>query len=132
MGRPKKEIDWDEVEKRIEIGNTARQIATCMRIGLNIFYDKFKEKYDVSFGDIRDDYVECGKANIEYNQYLKALEGSIPMLTWLGKVKCGQKEPESVALVAANQPIIDQNHLIMQLQHRITELEANANKPKAE
>jgi hypothetical protein len=58
--------------------------------------------------------------------------GNTTMLIFLARCRLGMREPDIVQHLAPNQDRLDQSHLIMELQHKITELEANANKPKAE
>lgn len=130
MARPPKPINWDIVEKRMEAGNKARDIAMAFNIDINNFYDRFKKEYGCSFGDYAQPSLELGKSNILYTQYMKALAGSVPMLTWLGKVICGQREPELLSSTPPLQNEIDKDHIIMTLQHQIAELR-NANKPEA-
>jgi hypothetical protein len=102
MARPPKIIDWDEVELRMQAGNSAREIATSCRICINTFYEKFKEEFQCSFQDYWDKSSQCGKANIEYEQYKKAMSGNVQMLLWLGQVKCGQKVSDTNAHTSPN------------------------------
>ncbi len=124
MARPEKIIDWKQVEQRMEAGNSARQIASVFRIDINTFYDRFKKEYGKGFADFFDGFSECGKANIEYTQYLKALSGNVQTLLWLGQVKCGQKIPDGSN---QNTPpldvIIEKDNENMQLKAKIAKLE---------
>ncbi len=54
---------------------------------------------------------------------MKALSGNTQLLIWLGKVKLGQREPDMLSATPSNQDDIDKDQIIMQLQHKITELE---------
>lgn len=129
MARPKKPINWDIVEKRMEAGNSAREIAKHLRIDINTFYDRFKEEFECGFADYYDGMPQCGNADIVFTQHMKALSGNVQMLIYLGKVKCEQKEPETTMTLAANQNQLDQSHRIMELEHQLEELKADANKP---
>jgi len=94
MARPKKEINWEIVEKKMEAGCSAREIAAGI-CEINTFYDRFKEKYGKSFGDYADDYYSIGDGNIKFTQYMKALSGNNNMLLLLGRERLGQgKEQE--------------------------------------
>jgi hypothetical protein len=121
MARPKKTINWDLVEKRMEAGNSAKEIAKHLRIDINTFYDRFKEEYKCSFSDFADGITECGIADIVFTQHMKALSGNVQMLIYLGKVKGGQKEPEATMTLAANQTQLDQSHRIMELEHQLAQ-----------
>lgn len=132
MARPLKEINWDIVEKRMEAGNKGKSIAEAFHVDLDTFYRRFKQHYGFRFGDYAVHFYECGDDNLAYTQYMKALSGNTTMLTWLGKVRLGQREPDMLSATPANQQEIDKDQIIMQLQHKLLELEENANKSKAE
>ncbi len=94
MARPKKEINWEIVEKKMEAGCSAREISAGI-CDLDTFYNRFKERYGKSFGDYSDDYYSIGDGNIKFTQYMKALSGNNNMLLLLGRERLGQgKEQE--------------------------------------
>lgn len=93
MARPPKEVNWAEVERRLEAGNSARVIAGVNHLDINTFYDKFKKHYGCSFQDYACKYGnfrDQGKQNIAFMQYMQALKGSSNMLTLLGREWLGQ------------------------------------------
>ncbi len=96
MARTPKEIDWNKVKTRIEAGNSAKSIAFAHDINIDTFYDRFKKEFGCNFSDYSDPAKETARDNIEYVQYQKALSGNDRMLIWLGKIKCGQKEPDQI------------------------------------
>lgn len=97
MARPKKEIDWNIVEKKMESGCSAREICSGV-CDLDTFYNRFKEHYGKSFGDYSDDYYSVGDGNIKFTQYMKAISGNTNMLTLLGRERLGQgKEQEKIS-----------------------------------
>ncbi len=97
MGRTKKEINWDIVEKKIEAGLSAKAIAGGM-CEINTFYDRFKEHFGKNFADYADEIRCVGPANVQFTQYMKALAGNTNMLMLLGREWLGQgKEPEKVS-----------------------------------
>jgi hypothetical protein len=122
MARPKKEINWDIVEKRMEAGNSAKKIAKHLRIDINTFYDRFKKEYNCCFADFADGITECGIGDIEFTQHMKALQGNVTMLMYLGKVKCGQKEPEQSTLLAPHQDMLELRHENMLLKAEIDKI----------
>jgi len=98
MARPKKEINWELVEKRMEAGCTAREITAAVRVDLDTFYNRFKEQFGKGFGDYSDDFYSAGDANLKFTQYMKALSGNNNMLMLLGRERLGQgKEQEKVS-----------------------------------
>ena len=94
MARTKKDINWDVVEKRMECGSSAREISGALRIEINTFYDRFKRQYGKSFADYAGNYVETGKGNIRFTQYMKALSGNVNLLLMLGKEWLSQGKEE--------------------------------------
>lgn len=136
MARPLKEINWDVVEKLIECGCSGVEIAAKFRIKSDTFYERFKKEYGCSFQDYRGEAQEAGLADIRSMLQAKALNNKAPgnsnLLIFLARCKLGMREPDVVHSLAANQNQIDQTHTIMQLQHRISELEGNGNQSQTE
>ena len=94
MARPKKDINWDIVEKKIEAGCSAKEIYTGV-CDSDTFYNRFKDYFGKSFSDYSDDYYSVGNGNIKFTQYMKALAGNVPMLMLLGRERLSQgKEQE--------------------------------------
>jgi hypothetical protein len=131
MARPQKEINWEVVEKLIESGCSGVEIAGKFRIQSDTIYRRFKEEYGCSFQDYRVESQEAGLADLRAMIHTKALNNKAPgnsnLLIFLARCRLGMREPEATHTLAANQNQIDQTHTIMQLQHRIAELEAYAN-----
>jgi hypothetical protein len=96
MARPKKEINWTEVEKRIEMGQKGIQIANCLRIDTDTFYRRFKQEYEERFEDYTARLTPCASDNILFLQYVKAMQGNIKMLELLGQEWCGQGKGEDI------------------------------------
>lgn len=132
MARHKKEINWDVVELYIKSGCSQTKIAESLFIEPDTLRARVKEKYDMDYSVFSVALRSEGEMLIEAQQFQKAMKGYWPALQWLGKVKLGQREPELLNQMAANQAHIDQTHTIMQLQHRIAELESNGHKSETE
>lgn len=134
MARPKREINWEVVEKLIECGCNGKEIAAKFKLDPDTFYDRFRKEYGCRFADYSGDAAECGKAEIRSMLYAKALNNKAPgnatLLLFMARCTLGMREPEVASLMAANQQQIDQTHEIMRLQHEIAELKANADKPE--
>lgn len=119
MARPQKFIDWNIVEKKIEAGCSAKEIAGSM-CDINTFYDRFKEEYGESFSDYYDRLYSQGDGNIRFIQYMKAMAGNIPMMNLLGRERLGQGKDE-----VKNSPfedIIAMRHENMMLKAEINEI----------
>lgn len=124
MGNYKKEINWDMVELYLKAGCSQVKIAECFHVHRDTLRERAEEKYGKEWSAFSASLHSEGEALIEAAQYQKAMKGYWPALQWLGKVRLGQREPESTLLVAANQQHIDQSHRIMELEHEIAELKA--------
>lgn len=125
MGTHKKEINWDVVELYVKSGCTQTRIAAAFFIDGDTLRARVKERYGVDYSVFSAALRGEGEALIEAQQFQKAMKGYWPALQWLGKTRLGQREPELLNQMAANQTQIDQTHTIMQLQHRIAELEGD-------
>ncbi len=136
MARPIKEINWDVVDKLIEAGCNAKEISAKFRIDTDTFYGRFKKEHNCGFQDYSAKRAEAGIADLRSMMLAKALNNSAPgnitMLIFLARCRLGMREPDIIQHLAPNQDRLDQSHLIMELQHKIAELEANANKSKTE
>ncbi len=128
----KKEINWELVELYIKAGCSQIKIAESFFIDRDTLRDRVKEKYCMEYSAFSAALRSEGDMLIEAKQYDKAMKGYWPALLWLGKVRLGQREPEMLNQVAANQPQLDQSHRIMELEHELAELKSNANKPETE
>lgn len=131
MARPKKEINWDVVEKRIEAGCSGIEIAAALRIDDDTFYGRFKEHYGKSFSDYSGTFYSAGDSNLKFTQYMKALSGNMQMLILLGRERLGQgKEQEK------NSPfedILALRHENMILRAELVEIQGkNADKSETE
>lgn len=122
MGTVKKEINWELVELYLKAGCTQQKIADSLCIHRETLADRVKEKYNMDYSTFSTKMRTEGEMLIEAQQYQKAMKGYWPALLWLGKVRCGQREPELIQQLAINQTHIDQTHRIMQLEHELAEL----------
>ncbi len=134
MGRTPKAVNWETVRKKIEAGCTAKEIFNSYdcQISDDAFYRRFKKEFGCNFADYVDKSSQTGTGDLKLMLHAKAMQGNITSLIFLARCRCGLREPDNIPLLAANQNQIDQTHLIMQLQHKISELEASANKSKTE
>jgi len=136
MGRSRREINWDVVEKLLESGCNGIEIASKFGMDDNTFYRRFKQEYGKNFADYKGQGQSKGLADLRAMLQAKALNNKAPgnsnLLIFLARTRLGMREPDPISHIAANQPQIDLSHYIMKLEHEIEELKANANKPQAE
>jgi hypothetical protein len=127
-GKHYKEIDWAKVELYLKAGSNQRKIAIAMGIEEDTLRKRAKEKYGKDWSAIAAEFCCTGELLIEATQLQKALSGNIQMLMWLGKIRCGQREPDLVSAVSPVQDEIEKDHLIMQLMHENEKLKSNGSK----
>ena len=83
-GRPKADIDPKKVFELAKIGCTAEEIGTVLGCSRCTVYTRFRAQLDKGRDDMR--------TSLRRWQYMKAREGSIPMLIWLGKQYLEQRD----------------------------------------
>lgn len=98
MGRPRlreqwipkraNEIDAGIVLRMAEIGATVGHIAYALDTTEDTLHDHFRRELDAGRSN--------GDVSILKKQYEKAMEGSVPMLIWLGKQRLGQTDKQAI------------------------------------
>lgn len=136
MARPLKTISWKIVEKKAECGISASTIAFELGIDLDTFYRRFKREYGKSFGDFKDEFIQSGRSNIIFTQYMKALSGNSKMLELLGREWLGQgKEQEKISPMEEVITLTHENIILKAELQRLKEKvdrELHDDKPKTE
>ena len=84
VGRPKKELDVEQIRELATIQCTDGEIAAVMRVSV----DTITRTYAEMIKEGR----EHGKSSLRRAQYKLALAGNAQMLIWLGRFYLGQKE----------------------------------------
>lgn len=92
VGRPRKEVPQDELEKLCAIQCTADEICGFYGIHLDTLNARVKEWGYANFSDYFKKHSQAGKVSLRRAQYKNALNGSVPMQIWLGKQVLGQSE----------------------------------------
>jgi hypothetical protein len=128
----KRIINWDLVELYFKSGCTKKRICEALGICKDTLDNQVLSKYGEHITSYASRLRSEGEALIEATQFQKAMKGYWPALQWLGKTRLGQREPEMLNQLAANQSQLDQTHRIMELEHQVEELKANADQPQTE
>ena len=84
MGRPKADIKPEQVAALARIGCTQEEIAAVLKCTPRTLRNRFKEEIQSGMDEMR--------ASIRRWQYMKAKDGNVAMLIWLGKQYLGQKD----------------------------------------
>lgn len=85
-GRPKKKIDYEQVEKLARIHCTQEEIAAILEVSTRTL------QRDKEFCRVYKKATDTGRASLRRLQWKKAMEGHTGMLVWLGKQILGQTE----------------------------------------
>lgn len=85
-GRPKKEIDYQAVEKLANIQCTQEEIASFLDLSVRTL------QRDEEFCRIYKKGQETSKMSLRRMQYESAKKGNVTMQIWLGKQYLGQAE----------------------------------------
>ncbi len=99
MARPKKEINWDLVIKKMEAGCSAAEIYSSnddTGCDMGTFYNRFREEFGCSFSSYSQTLREFGKGQIRSMLHLKSLDNRAPgnttLLMFLARCELGMKE----------------------------------------
>lgn len=114
--------DWERIELYLKAGSKPWKIASIFNLSNGQFKGLLEAKYGEAWEGALEAFDAQGISLIEAKQFQKAMDGNITMLIWLGKVRCGQKEPDLNVSTPPAQDQIDKDHIIMQLQHANREL----------
>lgn len=92
MGRPRKEIDWDQVDKLCHIQCTQVEICGFLEVCEDTLNSRCKEEHGVTFSEYLKQKSQPGKISLRRRQYKTAMDGNCSMQIWLGKQWLGQSE----------------------------------------
>jgi len=96
MGRPRKEIDFDQFEELCRIQCTEVEIASVFGISIETLNTRCKEQYGQTFLEIWAEKSAAGKASLRRKQWLLAQDGNATMLIWIGKQWLGQTDTQKI------------------------------------
>jgi hypothetical protein len=90
-GRPRINLEPEQVRKLAAIHCTVDEIADVMGVGRDTIYRNYKDSLDMGRAE--------GKMSLRADQLKAAKNGSGIMLIWLGKQILGQKDQQEIAVV---------------------------------
>lgn len=85
MARPRKEIDWNELDKLCGMQCTLREIAGWFDVSEDTIERRVKEEFGCSFADHFAKRSSSGKISLRRKQFEMAMGGNATLLIWLGK-----------------------------------------------
>jgi hypothetical protein len=90
MGRPRIEIDFDELDKLCKLQCTQEEIAGWFECSIDTIQERIKERYDMTFPQYFAMKRQGGKVSLRRKQFETAMKGNPHLLIWLGKQYLGQ------------------------------------------
>lgn len=91
-GRPRKEIDIDQLRNMARIQCTAEECAGVFECSPDTLDRRLKEEGYGGFADFYKRYSDEGRASLRREQWKLAQKGNPTMLIWLGKQMLGQRD----------------------------------------
>lgn len=92
MGRPKVEIDWNQVGKMLEAGATAVGIAATFGIDEDTLRKRCPGDNKCTFSEFSQQKKAKGDELLRTAQFKTAMAGNVTMQIWLGKQRLGQTD----------------------------------------
>lgn len=96
MARPRKEIDFNELEKLCNIQCTAEEAAAWFGVSPDTIDRRLKEEYGIGFAEYFKQNRDIGKISLRRKQFQAAMSGNTSMLIWLGKNQLGQSDKQEI------------------------------------
>ncbi len=91
-GRPRKVIDWEQLEKLCAIHCTGEECASVLGVSYDALNDAIKRAGYSGFPEYFKKHSGPGKASLRRMQFKSAESGNATMLIWLGKQYLGQRD----------------------------------------
>jgi hypothetical protein len=95
-GRPRKEIDIDQLRNMVRIQCTAEECSSVLEVDADTLDARLKENGYAGFSDFYKRYSGEGKASLRRAQWKAAQDGNPTMLVWLGKQMLGQRDKQDL------------------------------------
>jgi hypothetical protein len=84
-GRPKIEIDWQQLDKLCALQCTRAEVACFFECSEDTIDRRIQEEKGINFAAYFEQKKGTGKIALRRKQYETAMAGSVPMLIFLGK-----------------------------------------------
>lgn len=105
MGRPRIELDWDQIEKMAQICCTQKEICNILGVSEDTMLRHCQEKFGITFAEYLDQKASTGKMSLRRKQFTTAMAGNVTMLIWLGKQHLGQKDKIDQDVTTQGKPL---------------------------
>lgn len=91
-GRPKIEIDWEELKKLCEIQCSAEEIAFWFRCSVDTIERKVRQKYNTTFAEYKAQNEARGRVALRRALMQLALKGNLGAIIWAMKNYMGMSD----------------------------------------
>lgn len=91
-GRPKIEINWNEVEGMAKVHATLEDIASHIGVHKDTLLKRCKREFKMTFSEYLEQKRAYVRNNLRRKQIETAMSGNVTMQIWLGKQMLGQTE----------------------------------------
>lgn len=102
VGRPEVQIDWDAVDKLLQIQCTGKEIASLLNVGYSTLERSCKKDNKKNFEDYSQEKRAAGLPSLRRRQWTKAMDGDSTMLIWLGKQYLEQTDKKQTDLTSSD------------------------------
>lgn len=112
MGRPLKEIRWEQFEELCSLQCTQSEIASVLFVSHETLARRVQDHYEDTYQNVYKKYSEGGKSSLRRFQYNLAKKNTA-MAIWLGKQWLGQKDNHEMVqvppeLIGSYQKLLEQ------------------------
>lgn len=101
-GRPKKSVDWNIVDEKLQKGCSGVEISAWLGISFNTLYAKCRKEKNIDFNAYSQIQKSKGNIPLREIQYDIAVSGDKQMLIWLGKQRLGQSDKSDNITASVN------------------------------
>jgi len=92
VGRPPKEINWEEFDKLLAIQATKEECAGWFNCSVDTIENKVNEVHGMNFSAYKEQKGATGKISLRRKQFQTAMSGNTALLIFLGKQWLGQSD----------------------------------------
>lgn len=123
VGRPKANINWDDVAAMLEADCSAVSIADVLGIDEDTLRKRCPQDNNCSFSEFSRRNKAKGEKQLRAKQYEVALSGDKVMLVWLGKNRLGQSDKKEVTTNNATEGVLSAFNLWLEKNPNATSVE---------
>lgn len=92
MGRPEKQIDWDQFDKLCALQCTLNEMALWFECSVDTLQNRVNSTWGMTFSAYYSQKAEKGRVSLRRKMWEMALKGDRVMLIWLSKQHLGMTE----------------------------------------